>query len=103
MRYDSALAGIYDESGLEIENAELLFMDQGVLVFRAYSNGHPYDTSQVCKTILQTVKKTYFRIHTFTLMLWLLSLFISFIQLIYICCTKLAKYTLPRYVRHIIV
>ena len=47
MRYDSAFASIYDDSGLEIENAELLFMDQGVLVFRAYSNGHPYDTSQV--------------------------------------------------------
>ena len=47
LRYDSAFASIYDDSGLEIENAELLFMDQGVLVFRAYSNGHPYDTSQV--------------------------------------------------------
>lgn len=47
MRCDSAFASIYDDDGLEIENAELLFMDQGVLVFRAYTNGHPFDTSQV--------------------------------------------------------
>jgi len=47
LRHDSAFASIYDESGLEIENAELLFMDQGILVYRAYSTGHPYDTAQV--------------------------------------------------------
>ena len=66
MRCDSAIASIYDESGLEIENVEMLFTHEGTTplleikgfylphlsllgayVFKAYSNGHPYDTSQV--------------------------------------------------------
>lgn len=47
MRCDSAFASIYDENNVEIENAEMLFMDEGVYFYRAYSNGHPYDTSQV--------------------------------------------------------
>ena len=47
MRCDSAFASIYDEAGEEIENAEMLFMDQGAYIYRAYSNGHPYDTAQV--------------------------------------------------------
>ena len=47
MRFDSAFASIYDENNIEIENAEMLLMDQGVYIYRAYSNGHPYDTSQV--------------------------------------------------------
>ncbi|KAL5493303.1 hypothetical protein EMCRGX_G014460 [Ephydatia muelleri] len=47
LRRDSAFACIYDEAGLEIENLEMLFMHEGVYTFKAYSNGHPYDTSQV--------------------------------------------------------
>ncbi|XP_065061836.1 uncharacterized protein LOC135688772 isoform X1 [Rhopilema esculentum] len=47
MRCDSAFASIYDEAGEEIENAEMLFMDQGAFIYRAYSNGHPYDTAQI--------------------------------------------------------
>ena len=29
MRYDSGIASIYDEAGVEIENAELLFTEEG--------------------------------------------------------------------------
>ena len=71
MRCDSGIASIYDEAGLEMENAELLFTPEGACMiikcstssrflcavclcvcigaymFKAYSNGHPYDTSQV--------------------------------------------------------
>ena len=47
IRQDSAFASIYDETDTEIENCELLFTDQGVYLFRAYTNSHPYDTSQV--------------------------------------------------------
>lgn len=47
IRQDSAFASIYDESDTEIENCELLFVEQGVYLFRAYTNSHPYDTSQV--------------------------------------------------------
>jgi len=55
LRHDSAFASIYDESGLEIENAELLFMDQGILVYRAYSTGHPYDTAQVWTALFEDI------------------------------------------------
>lgn len=70
MRCDSGIASIYDDSGVEIENAELLLTEEGdtpifdhyisctcvhfnflslpgAYLFKAYSNGHPYDTSQV--------------------------------------------------------
>ena len=29
LRYDSAVASIYDEAGVEIENAEVLFTEEG--------------------------------------------------------------------------
>jgi ribosomal protein S18 acetylase RimI-like enzyme len=45
---------LFDESkensrqlGTEIENVEVLFTDQGLYIFKLYSNGHPYDTSLV--------------------------------------------------------
>lgn len=41
------MASIYDEAEQEIENAEMLFTEEGVFLFKAYTNGHPYDTSQV--------------------------------------------------------
>jgi hypothetical protein len=47
IRTDSAIASIDDETGLEIENAEIFFTPEGAYLFKAYSNGHPYDTSQV--------------------------------------------------------
>ena len=46
-RADSAFASIYDEQGVEIENSELLFTDQGVYVYKSYTSGHPFDTSEV--------------------------------------------------------
>ena len=46
-RVDSAFASIYDEQGVEIENSELLFTDQGVYVYKSYTSGHPFDTSEV--------------------------------------------------------
>ena len=36
MRCDSAMASIYDESGLEIENVELLFTEEGSILFVNY-------------------------------------------------------------------
>lgn len=60
MRYDGAFASIFDDTGLEIENAELLFTDQGVLLYRAYSNGHPYDTSQVSMALIPYAIKAHF-------------------------------------------
>ena len=75
MRCDSAMAAIYDESGLEIENIEMLFTEEGMVtkvhvllitiycchttfspgayLFKAYSNGHPYDTSQVLNSVVK--------------------------------------------------
>lgn len=47
VRCDSGIISIYDETGIEIENAEILLTQEGVYLFKAYSNGHPYDTSQV--------------------------------------------------------
>ena len=66
MRCDSAIASVYDDAGQEIENCELLFAEEGnqtektdlkpkispyyiegAFLFKAYTNGHPYDTSQV--------------------------------------------------------
>lgn len=46
-RADSAFASIYNEGGVEMENCELFFTDQGVYVYKAYSSGHPYDTADV--------------------------------------------------------
>lgn len=36
-----------EDAGTEIENAEVLFADQGGYVFKSYTNGHAYDTSMV--------------------------------------------------------
>jgi hypothetical protein len=52
IRCDSAIASIYNEAGLEIENVEILFTPEGAYMFKAYSNGHPYDTSQVWVSLL---------------------------------------------------
>ena len=32
---------------MEIENVEVMMTDQGLLFYKLYSNGHPYDTSLV--------------------------------------------------------
>ncbi|XP_064383534.1 uncharacterized protein LOC135332129 isoform X2 [Halichondria panicea] len=55
MRCDSGIASICDESGLEIENAEILFTHEGAYFFKAYSNGHPYDTSQVWTSLFMAL------------------------------------------------
>jgi hypothetical protein len=47
MRHDSAIISIYDASNVELENVEVLFCEEGMYVFKSYSNGHPFDTSQV--------------------------------------------------------
>ncbi len=59
------MASVCDETGQEVENAELLFTEEGLntipsksspettfffvgaFLFKSYTNGHPYDTSQV--------------------------------------------------------
>lgn len=33
MRCDSAIASVYDESGLEIENLEILFTEEGIRIY----------------------------------------------------------------------
>ena len=41
LRVDSGIASIYDEAGLEIENAELLFTEEGlqlIINFHNYNN-----------------------------------------------------------------
>ncbi|XP_065897600.1 uncharacterized protein [Dysidea avara] len=47
LRCDSAVASIYNESNTEIENCEIMFTHEGAYIYKAYTNGHPYDTSQV--------------------------------------------------------
>jgi hypothetical protein len=51
LKSNQALLSIFDENiegkPTEIENAEVLFTDQGMFVFKIYTNGHPYDTSIV--------------------------------------------------------
>lgn len=46
--------------GLEIENVEVLFTDQGLFVFKLYSNGHPYDTSLVWLSFFKTLLENHF-------------------------------------------
>ena len=41
--------------GNEIENIEVMFTDQGLLVYKIYSNGHPYDTSLVWASMFKTL------------------------------------------------
>jgi hypothetical protein len=54
MKANAAMISIFEESkekgkegtiGAEIENVEVLFTDQGMLVYQLYTNGHPFDTS----------------------------------------------------------
>eukprot|EP00117_Sycon_ciliatum_P014808 scpid13882/ scgid3890/ len=54
LRADNALASIYLD-GMEIENVELVFGEEGTLVYKAYSNGHPYDTSEVWVEFFQVL------------------------------------------------
>ncbi|XP_062513876.1 uncharacterized protein LOC134189578 isoform X2 [Corticium candelabrum] len=57
MRQDSGFLSIYDEKGEEIENCEIVFADEGVYVYKAYSNGHPYDTSKVWVSMFEALLK----------------------------------------------
>jgi hypothetical protein len=47
LRIDSGFLSLYDENGSEIENCEVLFCEEGLYIYKAYTNGHPYDTSHV--------------------------------------------------------
>src|SRR5690242_4789189 len=38
---------LFSGLGVEIENAEVLYTDSGLYVYKIYSNGHGYDTSLV--------------------------------------------------------
>ena len=46
---------VYDEDGLEIENVEVLCTDQGLFVYKAYSNGHLFDTSSDWVAIFRAI------------------------------------------------
>ncbi|XP_066932590.1 uncharacterized protein [Clytia hemisphaerica] len=45
-RNDSGFISIYHKD-VEIENCEFLLTNQGLLLYKAYSSGHPYDTSEI--------------------------------------------------------
>lgn len=46
--------------GAEIENIEVLFTDQGLYVFKLYTNGHPYDTSLVWASFFKTLVDSHY-------------------------------------------
>jgi hypothetical protein len=47
MRVNGAFLSITETSGVELENVELLLTEQGLFMFKAYSSGHVFDTSEV--------------------------------------------------------
>ncbi|RUS35281.1 hypothetical protein BC938DRAFT_473208 [Jimgerdemannia flammicorona] len=57
-RCDSLLIRILDESdgvAKEIENVETLMTDEGLYVFKAYTNGHIFDTSKIWLTVFRNL------------------------------------------------
>jgi hypothetical protein len=55
LRADMTMLSITDESGAEIENAELLLCDEALFVFKAYSTGHSWDTSPLYVGVIETL------------------------------------------------
>jgi hypothetical protein len=55
LRADAAMLSICDESGVEIENAELLLTREGLYTYKAYTNGHNLDTSTAWASIIVTL------------------------------------------------
>jgi GNAT superfamily N-acetyltransferase len=45
LRCNMAFVSIRDDEQVEVESAELLLTDQGILVYRAYTSGHTQDTA----------------------------------------------------------
>lgn len=62
LKPNTAFVSLYEEDldhkgqpGIELENIEVIFTDQGLYLYKLYSNGHPYDTSLVWVQFLKSV------------------------------------------------
>ena len=44
-----------EQDGVELENSEVIFTDQGLYLYKSYSNGHVYDTSKVWLSLFKTL------------------------------------------------
>ena len=56
LRFGGGFLSIYSQpEGVELENSEIIFTDQGLYVYKAYSNGHVYDTSKVWLSLFKTL------------------------------------------------
>jgi GNAT superfamily N-acetyltransferase len=62
LKPNTAFVSLYEEDpdrkgqpGVELENIEVIFTDQGLYLYKLYSNGHPYDTSLVWVQFLKSI------------------------------------------------
>lgn len=56
LRANGGFLSIYSQQdGVELENSEVVFTDQGLYLYKAYSNGHVYDTSMIWLHLFKTL------------------------------------------------